>query len=67
MMGASVLETIGYEFIEKGTLIYRVEVSAEEFLEMLGASLILYTVVSFVREKLGIDRGSSLIKSLVEG
>ena len=67
MLGASVLETIGYEFIEKGTFIYRVEVSAEEFLEMLGASLILYTVVSFVQDKLRIDRRSNLIKSLVEG
>jgi hypothetical protein len=51
MLGASVLETIGYEFIERDTFIYRIEVSAEEFLEMLGASLILYTVVSFVQDK----------------
>lgn len=41
------LESIGYKMISSGSPIwlYRVEVAAEEFLEMLGASLILYAVL----------------------
>jgi hypothetical protein len=47
--GAAVLETIGYKMLSAGVSIqlYRVEVAAEEFFEMMGASLILYAVLSF--------------------
>jgi hypothetical protein len=47
--GAAVLETIGYKMLQLGVAqsVYRVEVAAEEFLEMLGASLILYAVLLF--------------------
>ncbi len=65
LLGASVLETIGYEFTEKGTFIYRLEVSAEEFLEMFGASLILYTVVNFVRDKSKLDRRANLYQESI--
>lgn len=47
--GAAVLETIGYKMLVGGSSIslYRLEVVAEEFLEMFGASLILYAVLLF--------------------
>src|SRR4030095_399472 len=47
--GAAVLETVGYKMISAGVSLelYRFEVAAEEFLEMLGASLILYAVLLF--------------------
>lgn len=47
--GGVVLETIGYKFLLDGSAssLYRAEVAGEEFLEMLGASLILYAAVSF--------------------
>jgi hypothetical protein len=47
--GAAVLETIGYKMLSAGVSLglYRVEVAAEEFFEMLGASLILYAVLLF--------------------
>jgi hypothetical protein len=47
--GAAVLETVGYKMISAGVslALYRFEVAAEEFLEMLGASLILYAVLLF--------------------
>jgi len=49
LTGAAVLETVGYRMLEAGvsTNLYRVEVAGEEFLEMLGASLILYAVLLF--------------------
>ncbi|HLG14696.1 MAG TPA: hypothetical protein VJH03_09385 [Blastocatellia bacterium] len=49
--GGAILETIGYKFLLDGSSpsLYRAEVAAEELLEMLGASLILYAVVSFAR------------------
>ena len=45
--GAAVLETVGYKMLNAGVslALYRVEVAAEEFFEMLGASLILYAVL----------------------
>ena len=45
--GAAVLETIGYKMVTAGVslALYRIEVAAEEFFEMLGASLILYAVL----------------------
>jgi hypothetical protein len=44
-MGGAVLETIGYKFFLDGTtpLLYQTEVCLEEFFEMFGASLILYS------------------------
>ncbi|HJQ68249.1 MAG TPA: hypothetical protein VKA70_04725 [Blastocatellia bacterium] len=62
LSGASLLETMGYEFIEKGTPLYRIEVCAEEFLEMLGASLILYTAISLVEERLKLGRREYLYR-----
>lgn len=45
--GAAVLETVGYKMISAGVSLafYRFEVAAEEFLEMLGATLVLYAVL----------------------
>jgi len=45
--GAAVLETIGYKMLNAGAALslYRAEVALEEFLEMSGASLILYAVL----------------------
>jgi hypothetical protein len=45
--GGAVLETIGYRMLSAGISLslYRVEVAAEEFFEMLGVSLILYAVL----------------------
>lgn len=48
VLGAAVLESLGYKMISHGVTptLYRVEVAVEEFFEMLGASLILYAVLS---------------------
>src|SRR5262249_1788101 len=48
VLGAAVLESIGYKMLSSGAtpMLYRVEVATEEFFEMLGASLILYAVLS---------------------
>jgi hypothetical protein len=45
--GAAVLESIGYRMLSGGSTVFvcRAEVAGEEFLEMLGASLILYAVL----------------------
>jgi hypothetical protein len=45
--GAAVLETFGFKMLAAGVSLntYRVEVAAEEFLEMLGGTLILYAVL----------------------
>ena len=47
--GAAVLESVGYKMLSGGSTLslYRAEVAAEEFLEMMGASLILYAVLLF--------------------
>jgi hypothetical protein len=49
VLGAAGLESVGYKMLSGGATIqsYRVEVAAEEFFEMLGASLILYSVMLF--------------------
>jgi hypothetical protein len=46
--GAAVLESVGYKMLSAGCTMssYRAEVAAEEFFEMMGASLILYAVLS---------------------
>ena len=43
------LECVGYKMLSAGSTLslYRAEVAAEEFLEMMGASLILYAVLLF--------------------
>lgn len=45
--GAAVLESVGYRMLSAGSTLsfYRAEVAAEEFFEMMGASLILYAVL----------------------
>ena len=49
------LESIGYKMLSGGETIglYRVEVAAEEFLEMLGGSLILYAALLFCMTRAG--------------
>jgi hypothetical protein len=49
VLGAAGLESIGYKMLTGGgtTQLYRVEVAAEEFFEMMGGSLILYAVMLF--------------------
>lgn len=49
LTGAVGLEVISYQFLreDKLSLVYRGEVAAEEFLEMVGASMILYAVINF--------------------
>jgi hypothetical protein len=54
MLGGCVLESIGYRFLQPGSLAYKVEVSVEEFLEMLGASLILHSVTTFALDSLDL-------------
>jgi hypothetical protein len=45
------MEVIGYEFLREGPLFYRVlEVAAEEFMEMLGATAILCGAAFYVLE-----------------
>jgi hypothetical protein len=45
--GAAVIESVGYKMLSTGSTLslYRAEVAAEEFLEMMGASFILYAVL----------------------
>ena len=53
MLGGVGLEIISYQFLreDETSLFYIVEVAFEEFLEMLGASLILYGAILFSSEK----------------
>jgi hypothetical protein len=48
LAGGAVLESIGYKMLASGSSpsLYRLEVACEEFLEMLGASFILYGVLA---------------------
>ena len=61
LAGTAGAETITYFFIDKtNALVYTLEVILEEFLEMLGASILLYTVLLIslkktVHENLGTD------------
>lgn len=53
LMGAAGLEALAYEFLLQdfkplNPAVYRVEVIGEEFLEMSGASLMLYAVLLFI-------------------
>jgi hypothetical protein len=47
LLGGSLLEAIGYLYLQKGTLGYQIEVSGEEFFEMFGATLILRAALAF--------------------
>ena len=47
VFGAVGLEIISYQYLTPGTPMYALEVGVEEFLEMLGASLMLYGSVLF--------------------
>lgn len=64
LTGAVGLEVIGYEFLEPGTIVYAVEVAAEEFLEMMGVSAILCATLFYAmevqaaRRRMATPRGS---------
>jgi hypothetical protein len=45
IIGAVVLEAIGYKFLQYGGPLYKFEVALEEFMEMSGASLVLYFAI----------------------
>ena len=61
VLGGCVLESIGYRFLQPGSLGYKMEVSIEEFLEMLGATLILHSVTTFALDSLDhYARGTDL-------
>ena len=49
LTGGMVVETLGYKFLDSNRIWYRVEVTAEEFMEMLGASLILLAALQLRR------------------
>lgn len=53
VLGASVIESVGYKFLQPNSIAYRVEVTAEEFLEMFGASLILRSALAFAGDRIG--------------
>ena len=54
VLGGCVLESIGYRFLQPGSIAYKMEVTAEEFFEMLGASLILHSVTKFALDSLDL-------------
>src|SRR4030095_2607313 len=49
LTGGMVVETLGYKFLDTNSIWYRVEVTAEEFMEMLGASFILLAALQLRR------------------
>lgn len=49
LTGGMVVETLGYKFLETNSIWYRVEVTAEEFMEMFGASFILLAALQLRR------------------
>jgi hypothetical protein len=53
VFGGAILETIGYKFFAGGVnpFLYQTEVCFEEFLEMLGASFLLYSAVSLANSR----------------
>ena len=56
LLGGSVLEGLGYRYLQKGSLAYELEVTGEEFLEMFGATLILRVALAFARDACGFGR-----------
>lgn len=55
LLAAVGLEVIGFQFLRSGTtpLLYKAELVLEEFLEMAGASIILYGAMLWVLEEVG--------------
>lgn len=52
VVGGIVMETIGYKLVsDESGLMWRLEVTFEEFFEMAGASLILYAIMLLVNQK----------------
>jgi len=49
LTGGMVVETLGYKFLDSNGIWYRVEVTAEEFMEMMGASFILLAALQLRR------------------
>jgi hypothetical protein len=66
LLGGSLLEAIGYLYLQKGTLAYRVEVSFEEFLEMFGATLILRAALAFAGDAGVARRGLAARQNVVD-
>ena len=63
VLGGCVLESIGYRFLEPGSLAYKAEVSVEEFFEMIGATLILHSVATFALDSLDVVPSSTKLES----
>ncbi len=49
LTGGMVIETLGYKFLQTDSIWYRVEVTAEEFMEMFGGSVILLAALQLRR------------------
>ncbi|HST22074.1 MAG TPA: hypothetical protein VLR90_13200 [Blastocatellia bacterium] len=56
LLGAAGIETLGYKFLQLGSLVYKVEVTIEEFMEMFGASLVVYAALSFAQHQMEKSR-----------
>src|ERR1044072_6055848 len=52
LLGAAGIEPLGYKFLQLGSVVYKVEVTIEEFMEMFGASLVVYAALSFAQDQL---------------
>ena len=63
VLGGCGLESIGYRFLQAGSLAYKIEVSAEEFLEMSGATLILHAVTTFALDSLDLRSTVASVES----
>lgn len=60
-LGGAVLETLGYRLIPaESEMVWRVEVTLEEFFEMAGASLILYAMSLLVNQRVAGIASSAL-------
>ncbi|HJQ27543.1 MAG TPA: hypothetical protein VKA60_26895 [Blastocatellia bacterium] len=66
LLGGSLIEAFGYLYLQKGTLAYHVEVSVEEFFEMLGETLILRATLAFVRAACGARPGFVARQNVVD-
>jgi len=66
LLGGSLIEAIGYLYLQKGTLAYHIEVSVEEFLEMLGETLILRAALAFARDACGARLGLAARQNVVD-
>jgi len=59
LTGGMVVESIGYQIPPTNPILYRVEVTVEEFMEMFGASVILLAALQ-LRRRLAIQRLTTL-------